>query len=699
MPAQLGSFSYRFTELLSVLAYWNLLEVLMKKYVVAGVSLTMLMAFLYFQNFTSLTTVNVNFSLERLKTNFSPFNIVQHHNITSNPSSEDPASLYSNLKNLNIDYYELFLNEKSADFLCGTGPTCAYNYSKLDILLDRVVKNHNINVYLRLAQFPAFVRTNIKDNGYTRENAEAVGEIMRNIASHAIARYGLHITRNWIFSFDNENRLDIIANGLKPDPVKCPGLVSSTSCAGAEIYSEWFSIVAGKIKSVDSKLRVAVMESFNGYVDYMVRYLVHAQKLHLLKDVDILSYHHYGIGDSRDSTYNALASIDKVAGPALWDIDALWTTKNTRKLLNDNGLSRIQIWQGENNFNSSWTPEKLIAGDIRNLTAEGGIFFALSALKQGESGLSGLVHWQDVDNVFGIMSWQGNVHPVYYGIELMEKVLGLYGNIKFFDITPTNANQKNYSDIRTFAVSTVKGKFIVAFNINETDENEIDIVLKSPELSSKSTLEAYTYNAATSGPEALKSVASLPFQEVKYLSGRVAYSIPPMTMTIFKLCPNGLCTEKILTPISWVNEWGVCSPVIAKEGKCRDNCIYHNSLYPVAQNNSPLKSLTSNDTGYIEYVVNSNGYCTATYEEKIKEVSTPIQWVNEWGICSDEIAKTAGCNVWNDPSKVDSCIWHNGSIFGQKLNELRNNLNNKAVLQYRKAPKGNCILEKVNLVK
>jgi hypothetical protein len=134
---------------------------------------------------------------------------------------------------------------------------------------------------------------------------------------------------------------------------------------------------------------------------------------------------------------------------------------------------------------------------------------------------------------------------------------------------------------------------------------------------------------------------------------------------------------RIATAVDWINAWAVCSQDIARHTDCVDGCIYHHVRYPRLEGN-PLAGATARDHALIRYHVDPSGYCQADQLERLHTLTTTIEWINEWAICSQAIS-AAGCK--------DRCIWHHRTALEyQHLNEVGRRLQ----IAYRKGASGSC---------
>jgi len=473
-----------------------------------------------------------NFQITKLSTQFSADNFVRHSVYVNEPSWISPSlqgSLYSSMSQLGTQFVEIPIlgsinppgdgSTPAFDFL-SPSEGAALNFSKLDMLLDEVT-SHGMMPYLRYFT-PKWVQLKYNNLDCSAAKITDLGGLYNAITAHIVSRYGTQ-TRNWIFSFDNERGLDAIGGYY------CNG---APNCwvwdVGSDYLSNYTDQLAARIKAVDPNLKVAAWESFPGYNYYLVNYLIGHGQTARLNNVDILSAHGYvDFGAPVGTTNHDLQQIDANAGPAVWNgTSSSYTTRGTYGLLNNNGLSRITLWYGENNLSSTNT-------DPRNSDVAGGLYYVLSALKQGESGLVGESHWWDIGSEYGFIDWTGAQFNDYYGFLLLSSKVAFSGAVSYRQVTPDNWDSSTGgSPIRVFAVTANGISSLVVFNIDESSSFTKSFSVQLPNPTMSCVLEYYKYNQGriTQATQALSPPA------YSQSGGTVTFSstIEPLTMAVFR---------------------------------------------------------------------------------------------------------------------------------------------------------------------
>lgn len=440
---------------------------------------------------------NIDYGASRLQTRISPFNFTHHVTLTDEPSwieSKLEVELHEALQRMETEYVELFLRGCPNNSQPTNGATCGLDYissspvaelkfNKLDQLIDQVLK-YNFKPYIRY-QAPGWILAKYDDMDCSSNKIAELGPLYEAITKHLYDKYGEQ-TWQWIFSFDNERGVDQIGD------YHCANLANCWPWTkGSEMLAEYTHQLAGRIKKVSPKLRVAAWESFRYYNWYLIKHLIGSNKTHLLDNIDIISTHGYiSLELPADAEItDSLRAIDAQAGPEVWNTEAPTdgSAGATHILLNTNNLSRIKLWFGENNLNSSSSYPK-------NSGVEGGLYYALSFLRLGQSGVEGQVHWWNIDSSYGFIGWDGVLLDNYYAFLLLSKKFGFRNSMSYHEISPDNsALFKNKSPIRIFAISNEKTNALVIFNISETKTSRQYFSVKSPNPAPNYVLDSYMY--------------------------------------------------------------------------------------------------------------------------------------------------------------------------------------------------------------
>ncbi len=457
----------------------------------------------------------VDYRVSKLQTRISPFNFTHHTTLTDEPSwidSKLELNLKESLQQIEAEYVELFLRGCASGSMTN-GATCALDYisstpvaalkfNKLDQLIDRMLQ-YKIKPYIRY-QTPGWILAKYDNMDCSSEKIAELGPLYEAITKHLYDKYG-EKTWEWIFSFDNERGVDQIGKYHCGNIANCYPWTK-----GSEMLTEYTHQLAARIKNVSPKLRVAVWESFRYYNWYLLRYLMTSKKTHLLDHVDIVSTHAYiNLELSTDEKImDSLNAIDAQAGPEIWntDVPADGSIKASYDLLNTNNLSRIKLWFGENNLSSS-------SSDPRNSGVEGGLYYTLSLLRLGQSGLEGQVHWWDIDSHYGFIGWDGVLLDNYYAFLLLSKKFGFGNTMSYHLISPDSSTLfKNKSPVRVFAISNEKTSALVIFNISETKTSHQYFSVRPPNSAVNYVLDSYMYGKEMT-KNTIENGARIPIQK------------------------------------------------------------------------------------------------------------------------------------------------------------------------------------------
>lgn len=486
----------------------------------------------------------VDFGAERYAPNFSANNVTRHTVFVDEPSWLSPAeSYYDRLHGLGVRYQQLNVSGQAEpqpgtrtlafDFM-SPAPDAPLAFSKLDFLLDQILAQ-GLKPYLRLQQ-PGWMLRSYDRFDCSPSKIERLGDLYEAIVRHVVARYG-EATTEWIFSFDNERGIDRIG---------CYALTGSIQCdrwerwnEGAEALSTYTDALAGRIKAVDSRLQVAAWESFPYYNWYLVRYLITNDLVNRLRFVDIVSAHDYvDFGEPHLSTPLALLRSDESAGPPVWSttLGADGTTRAIFALLEQENLGRIALWAGENNLSADNT-------DLRDSGVDGGLYYALSALRNAESGMRGMVRWWDIGPEYGLFDWpsaSGESNGVRewplldaaYAFIWLDR-MGLNGRVRFHDISPDNSALRSSSSVlRAFAISTNQGDTLVVLNIGES-EADVGVRILGRDGATRYTLEAYRY-ASEGAAESIEPRSDFDYAKSP---GQMNFAavFPPLSMSVLRI--------------------------------------------------------------------------------------------------------------------------------------------------------------------
>jgi hypothetical protein len=402
--------------------------------------------------------------------NLSLFNMVRHgYYYGQKIDFLDPSYKY-NFTDLGTEYVEVFLH---AGEMSKISPSeNVYDYSDLDDTIGDIV-SMGFKPHIRFGEIPEWIQPSLGEGG-TLENQQIKVikdpvkrqkfiKVAEDTASHLTAKYGSE-TSEWAFSALNERAL------------YHENLSGGNWDTGSQYMAVFYHEFSSGLKSTDPSLKVGgAIESVNYYeLWYFLDYLNRTGQKSMLEKIDYVSFHQYGAYGRSDGTD---AALDQAIAVNSYVADM-------RRKLDGMGLGRIELWEGEANFNAyQQSDEPRCANYI------GGLYDALNIVSNSQNGVVNVFHWTELSS--GPKTWlNGPPRDSYYAYLLLNEKAVLRSGTTYYAAAPGSSN------LSAYGLKNPLGQYVlVLFNRrNQSFAGEdIEIRLPSSYSGSNISLEVYKY--------------------------------------------------------------------------------------------------------------------------------------------------------------------------------------------------------------